>query len=353
MPEDSSPVWGSAELAALLDGAIAFDRAGVAFFGVAAVLALALAVLLAGPRRIRVPRPRASARSRWPRPDFAWALSILLRAGALAGLVTALARPIGLIPENPAGGVGVDLVVALDASGSMEALDAELDGRRTTRLELARRAVADFVRARDGDRIGLVVFGAHAFTQCPLSVDHRLLLESLERAEPGVAGDSTAIGEAIGLATRRLRVAGAPEDARRVIVLVTDGRHNAGSLAPETAAQVARSQDVRIHTVGIGTQGSVPFAPATPGQPLRFERVDLDQETLRRIADSTGGRYFHAERPEDLLPVIAAIDALEARPLPADPRYRRASLAPLAFACVLALLLLEATTAHGVLRRLP
>jgi Ca-activated chloride channel family protein len=346
-------VWGSAELGALLDGALAFDRGSVALFGGAAVLLGALAALALGPRRIRVPRPRAPRRRSWPRPDFAWALSVVLRAGALGCLVLALARPIGLIPENPAGGVGVDLVVALDASGSMEALDAELSGRRTTRLELARHAVADFVRARDGDRIGLVVFGAHAFTQCPLSVDHRLLLESLERAEPGVAGDSTAIGEAIGLATRRLRVSGAPEDSRRVIVLVTDGRHNSGSLAPETAAQVARTQGVRIHTVGIGTEGSVPFAPKTPGQPLRFERVDLDRETLRKIADTTGGRFFHAERPEDLVPVVAAIDALEARPLPADPRHRRASLAPLAFAAALGLLALEAITAHGILRRLP
>jgi Ca-activated chloride channel family protein len=345
-------VWGSAELGALLDGALAFERGGVLALA-AAVAALALAALLVGPQRIRVPRPRAPARFAWPRPDFAWSLSVLLRAGALVCLVAALARPVGLIPENPAGGVGVDLVVALDASGSMKALDAKLDGRRVTRLELARRVVGDFVRARDGDRIGLVVFGEHAFTQCPLSVDHRLVLESLERAEVGVAGDATAIGEAIGLATRRLGVAGGPQDARRVIVLVTDGRHNSGSLAPETAAQVARTRGVRIHAIGIGTQGSVPFAQDSPGQPLRFERVDLDPETLRRVADTTGGRFFHAERPEDLAPVIEAIDRIEAQPLPAEPRYRRASLAPLALAGALALLALEAATAHGLLRRLP
>jgi Ca-activated chloride channel family protein len=346
-------VWGSAELAALLDGALAFERVGVLSVGAVAIALAATAALLVGPRRVPVPRPRAAGAFALPRPDLAWALSVALRAGALACLVAALARPVGLIPENPAGGVGVDLVVALDASGSMKALDAQLDGRRVTRLELARRVVSDFVRERDGDRIGLVVFGEHAFTQCPLSVDHRLVQESLARTEAGVAGDATAIGEAIGLATRRLRVAGAPDDARRVIVLVTDGRHNSGSLAPETAAQVARTQGVRIHAVGIGTQGSVPFAQDTPGQPLHFERVDLDQETLRRVADTTGGRFFHAEHPEDLVPVVAAIDQLEARPLPAEPRYRRASLAPLAFAAALALLLLEAATAHGLLRRLP
>ncbi len=346
-------MWGAAELAALLDGAIRFERPRELALGLAALALLALAGLALGPRRIPVPRPRPPGARAWPRPDFAWLASLATRVAAGACLVAALARPVGLYPENPAGGVGVDLVIALDASGSMQALDARLEGRRVTRLELARRVVADFVRARDGDRIGLVVFGEHAFTQCPLTVDHRLVLDALERVEFGVAGDATAIGEAIGLSTRRLRVSGAPKDARRVLVLVTDGRHNAGSLAPETAAQVAALEGVRIHAIGIGTQGNVPFAENSPGQPLRFERVDLDQETLQRVADATGGRYHHAEHPEDLVAVVDAIDRLEARPLPAEPRFRRASLAPVALGAALLLLASEALGAHGLVRRLP
>ncbi len=344
-------MWGAAELAALLEGRVRFERPRELALGLAALALLALAGAALGPRRIPVPRPPI-ARA-WPRPDFAWLLSLATRVAAGAALVAALARPVGLVPENPAGGVGVDLLVALDASGSMQALDARLEGRRVTRLELARRVVSDFVRARDGDRIGLVVFGEHAFTQCPLTVDHRLVQEALGRVELGVAGDATAIGEAIGLATRRLRASGGVEGARRVLVLVTDGRHNAGSLAPETAARVAALEGVHIHTVGIGTRGSVPFAGEGPGQPLRFERVDLDAETLKRVADATGGRYYHAERPEDLAQVARAIDRLEARPLPAEPRFRRASLAPPALGCALLLLVCEALGAHGLLRRLP
>jgi len=295
-----------------------------------------------------------NARRRWLAGlDLAWLTSVALRAFALACVGLALAGPAGLVPENPAGGEGLDLVIALDASGSMRALDGVLDGRRVTRLELARRVVADFVRERRGDRLGLVVFGEHAFTQCPLTVDHRLVLEALARIEVGLAGDATALGEAIGLATRRLDVPGSPPDAERVVVLFTDGRHNSGRLAPETAAQIARTRNVRIHAVGIGSEGEVPFAQETPGQPLRFERVDLDRETLQAVASITGGGFFHAERPDDLVDVLFAIDRIEARPLPLEPRFRRASLVPLALALALGALLAEAATAHGLLRRLP
>ncbi len=268
-------------------------------------------------------------------------------------LGVALAGPIGLLRETPAGGEGIDLLIALDASGSMNALDATLEGRRVTRLELARAVVADFVRQRDGDRIGLVVFGAHAFTQSPLTVDRRLLLDAIERVRVGVAGDATALGEAIGLAVRRLRVPGAPGDTRRVLLLLTDGRHNAGTLGPETAAQIARLAGVRIHAVGIGTTGSVPFARSGPGEPLRFERVDLDEQTLLSVARHTGGEFFHARRPEDLVAVAAAIDRLEVQPQVAEPRYRRVSFVPHVLLVVLGLLLLESITAHGLLRRLP
>ena len=305
-----------------------------------------------GPLRLGVPAAE-SARRRLPRPDLPWWLSLALRTGALVLLGLSLSAPIALVREIPAGGEGVDLVIALDASGSMNALDANLDGRRLTRLSMAKQVVADFVRGRQGDRIGLVVFGEHAFTQCPLTVDRRLVLSAIERVEVGLAGDATALGEAIGLSVRRLRTLGAPETARRVVLLLTDGRHNAGTLGPETAAEIARLADVRIHAVGIGTTGSVPFARSGPGEPLRFERVDLDKETLQAVAHATGGEFFHARRPEDLVAVATAIDRLEVRPQVADPRYRRVSLVPGFLACALALLILEAATAHGLLRRLP
>lgn len=340
---------------ALLDGAIRFERPVVLLAGGSICALLALLALVRGPLRIRVPETPSGwlSRLRSGPVDPSWLLSVAVRTAALCAVVATLAEPVGLVPENPAGGEGIDMVVALDASGSMKALDAYLDGARVTRLELAKRVVADFVSQREGDRIGVVAFGAHAFTQCPLTVDRRLVLESLKRIRIGVAGDATALGEAIGLSTRRLRVPGAPEDARRILVLITDGRHNSGELAPETAAQIAALDGLRIHTIGIGTTGSVPFAQKTPGEPLRFERVDLDRDTLQRVAAATGGRFFHAKQPEDLEQVTRMIDRLEARPQSGEPRYRRASLAPFGLALALALLLLEAASAHTFLRRLP
>lgn len=345
-------MWRTFALSALSARALTVEAPVVLWLGLAALVAFALVVALRGPRRVRVPSA-GGARGALGALDLPWLASLGLRFGALACVALTAARPVGLVAENPASGSGVDLVIALDASGSMLALDAELDGRQVTRLELAKRVVADFVRARGGDRIGLVAFGEHAFTQCPLTVDHRLVLESLERVEVGVVGDATAIGEAIGLATRRLRMAGGPDDARRIVVLVTDGRHNSGKLAPKTAAELAKLGGVRIHAVGIGTDGLVPFAQPGAEAPMRFERVDLDRETLQLVADVTGGRFFQARRPEDLRAVADAIDRLEARPRALDPRFRHASLAPLTLALALALLATEAALAHGLVRRLP
>jgi Ca-activated chloride channel family protein len=336
----------------------ALDRVAAVHMGrpelLAGVAALAAVLLVRGiargPRRIGVP---GGLGRRTFRPELSFALSISLRSAALALIGVALAGPVGLVRETPAGGVGVDLAIALDASGSMNALDATLEGRRVSRLDLAKRVVADFVAQREGDRIGLVVFGEDAFTQCPLTVDRPLLLEAIDRVRVGLAGDATALGEAIGLAVRRLTIPGAPPDARRVMLLLTDGRHNSGRLGPETAAEIARLGGIRIHTIGIGTTGSVPFAREGPGEALRFERVDLDEQTLRAVAQITGGEFFHARHPEDLAAVAAAIDRLEARPQLGEPRYRHVSLVPGALALAFGLLLLESATASGVLRRVP
>lgn len=346
-------MWTMLEWEALLDGAVGIEHPLALAAGAALLLALLSRALWRGPARLRVPDSATHARRGRPAPDLAWWLSLALRGGALALILVAFAGPVGWVAENPAGGKGIDLAIALDASGSMNALDGQLGGRRVTRLELAKRVVAEFIRQRDGDRIGLVAFGEHAFTQCPLTADHRLVLEALERIEVGLAGDATALGEAIGLATRRLHAPGSPLDAQRTLVLFTDGRHNSGQLGPETAAEIARQSGVRIHAVGIGTTGVVPFAQKSPGEPLRFEKVDLDRDTLQRVAGLTGGRFFHARRPEDLREVTEAIDALETRPRLVEPRQRRASLIPLALLAAFALLGCEAGTAHGLLRRLP
>ena len=307
-----------AELEALLSGAVAIDYPWALAAGLLLALILLGAGLLRGPLRVRV--PATTSGYRLLRFDPPWWLSVATRCAALALVALALSGPVALIPKNPVGGSGIDLIVALDASGSMNALDGLIDGRRVTRLELAKHVVAEFIGDRGGDRVGLVVFGQRAFTQCPLTVDHRLVLEALQRVDVGVAGDATALGEAIGLATRRLGHA----DAERVVLLLTDGRHNSGQLAPETAAQIADIHDVRIHAVGIGGRGVVPFARRTAGEPLRFEKVDLDSETLQRVAELTGGLFFHARRPRDLSQVAALIDRIESRPGREEPQLQRA-----------------------------
>ena len=251
----------------------------------------------------------------------AWLLSLALRGAALLLVATTLAGPVGLVPENPAGGEGIDLLIALDASGSMRALDAHLDDNRATRLALAKRVVADFVKQRGGDRIGLVVFGEHAFTLCPLTRDGRLLAAALGRVEAGMAGEATALGDALALGVERLV---APEggdspaapgtDTRRlgqVVVLLTDGRSNAGTVPPEVASQLAAQLGVRVHTVGIGGEGEVAMATKGGGRALGTERHDLDRPTLTAIASRSGGEFFAARSSADLAVVYEAIDRLE------------------------------------------
>jgi Ca-activated chloride channel family protein len=349
-------MWQTAEWAALRAGSASVDSPGALLAAAIGLLALAGIAIWRGAHRVRV--PASGGRQRGFAADPAWLLSVALRAGAIGLVALTLTGPVALIPENLAGGTGIDLIIALDASGSMNALDGQIEGRRVTRLELAKHVVANFIRERDGDRIGLVVFGQRAFTQSPLTVDHRLVLESLARVEVGVAGDATAIGEAIGLATQRLDIDLGGLDAasprpQRILLLLTDGRHNSGKLAPETASQIAAIHGVRIHSVGIGTGGVVPFARRSPGEPLRFEEVDLDRETLQAVARNTGGRFFHARRPQDLIAVAEEIDRLEGHALPDERKLNRASLAPYSLGAALMLLLMEALSAHGVLRRLP
>ena len=294
--------------------------------------------------------------------------ALVLRGGAALALALALADPVGRAREVRVRHDGLDLVLVLDTSGSMRALDAEVAGEWRTRLELAREVVARFAarRVSDGDRVGLVVFGDSAFTQCPLTSDGALLQAALGRVEAGMAGEATALGDALALAVKRALVAagrdpdeGAPPErslapaAGRLVVLLTDGRANAGSVPTDVAAALAAFHGTRVHTVGIGTTGDVAMAHPSREGAIRFERHDLDAETLEQIAAATGGRTFLARSSSDLAAVYGEIDALERVPRPAPPRVTGAPLPEPFLATAGGLLLAELLLARVLARRLP
>jgi Ca-activated chloride channel family protein len=290
-------------------------------------------------------------------------LSLSLRALCLICLAAVLAGPVGFHRTPPEPGFGLDLVLAVDASGSMRALDTRVDDEWRTRLDLAREVVARFAeqRAEEGDRVALVVFGETAFTQCPLTSDGDLLASALGRVEAGAAGEATAIGDALILAVKRA-LGGRPPGgaaaagAGRVVVLLTDGRNNTGSLSVESATALAAGEGIRVHTVAIGSAGiEVPMAgkEGAAGRGLVFERHDVDARALERIATTTGGRFFAAQRSGDLERVYAEIDALERVPRRRPPRLRRAPRSEPLVALAGGLLLTEIAVARVFRRRLP
>jgi len=292
--------------------------------------------------------------------DGARALALALRAGALIALAAVLAGPVGVhhAPSEP--GHGLDLVLALDASGSMRSVDTEVGGQTRTRLDLARRVVARFAeqRAAEGDRVALVIFGDSAFTSCPLTGDGNLLAASLARIEAGIAGEATALGDALALAVKRA-LAGAPGDAAgaplagRVVVLLTDGRNNAGTTPVELATEIARAEGIRVQTVAIGTAGGDVPMQSGKTNGLRFERHDVDTALLARIAAATGGRFFPARRADQLDAVYREIDALERVTRTLPPRTRHTDRPEPLLALAAGLLLAEIAGTRILRRRLP
>jgi Ca-activated chloride channel family protein len=221
-------------------------------------------------------------------------------------LVTAAARPQWLGEPVPLPTVGRDLMLAVDISGSMAQEDMRLGGEQVTRLVLVKNVVNDFIKRRVGDRVGLLLFGTEAYIQAPLTFDHRTVGILLDEALIGFAGEKTSIGDAIGLAVKRLRER--PID-NRVMILLTDGSNTAGSVDPLTAAELAARTGVRIHTIGVGAEEMVvrDFFGSRRVNPS----ADLDEETLTKIAEQTGGEYFRARNPEELEKIYRLIDELE------------------------------------------
>jgi Ca-activated chloride channel family protein len=234
----------------------------------------------------------------------------LMKYTALALMIAAAARPqygtrrVNVLTE------GINIILAVDLSESMAALDFTRNGGNVDRLEAVRGVVKDFVANRQGDRIGMVVFGTEAYTQLPLTRDYGAITTILDRLTIGAAGKSTAIGDAIGISLKRLEDI---ESRSNVIILLTDGQSNAGELSPEAATRIAAEAGVKIYTIGVGTRGKAPFPFRHPtlGYRYVYRQVDMDEAALKEIAATTGGSYFRAENTEQLEMIYAAIDQLE------------------------------------------
>lgn len=227
-------------------------------------------------------------------------------------LVVALARPqSGTFKTEEEADVR-DLLITLDTSGSMKALDFEIQGERVSRLNALQSVVDTFIQGRKSDRMGLMVFGADVYTQCPLTLDHDLLRQYVQSLEIGMAGDSTALGDALALSIKRLK---SIPSKSKAIILVTDGLKNSGQVEPRQAAEIAKRLGVRVYTIGIGGKAPAPFPVEDifGRSTLIVKEVPLDEDTLKFISQTTGGKYFNAVNTDELEKVYKEIDSLETR----------------------------------------
>jgi Ca-activated chloride channel family protein len=239
-----------------------------------------------------------------------WAAAPLaLRTTCLVLLVLTSARPQFFNVSREIRSPGVDIVLCLDTSGSMQAMDFKIDETPVTRLTAVKKVVTEFIEKREFDRIGLVVFGEEAFTQSPLTLDKGLLLTLVNQMQIGMAGDQTAIGSAIAVGGKRLKDL---EAKSKTLILLTDGRHNAGTVTPEEAAEAVEALGVKIYTIGVGGKGPAPFKVNTAfGPRLIHQEVDLDEKTLKKVASIGKGRYYRAADSEQLAEIYDIIDREE------------------------------------------
>jgi Ca-activated chloride channel family protein len=239
------------------------------------------------------------------------ALAILKFSGCFL-LVVALARPQQIEYISEADMTGRDIMLTLDLSGSMQAMDFKINSERVDRLAALKKVTKEFVESRKGDRLGMVVFGDKVFLQCPLTTDQSAVDRYVEALDVGMAGGGTAIGDALIVSLKRLR--NIPEHSK-VIILVTDGKNNAGDVQPKDAAELAKSAGVKIHVIGIGGSEAAPFPVKDLFGIRRLVNrpMEYDEESLKMIAETTGGTYFNAKDTSQLTEVYSDIDSLEKR----------------------------------------
>ena len=273
----------------------------------------------------------------------------VLRMAALATLVVALARPQSAEQNTRTNTDGIDIMLALDVSGSMLARDFRPD-----RLEAAKEVAGSFISDRYGDRIGLVAFAGEAFTQSPLTTDQSTLQTLLARIRSGLIEDGTAIGNGLATAINRLRES---EAKSKVIILLTDGVNNRGEIAPQTAAEIAKAQGIRVYTIGVGTEGMAPYPAVdiygTPTGGTVMAKVEIDEKTLRSIAEQTGGQYFRATDKAKLKAIYDQINQLEKSKVEVTEHVTYHEQFLLWALAGLGLLVLEFLFSNLVLKRIP
>jgi Ca-activated chloride channel family protein len=285
------------------------------------------------------------------RPTRSWRAATawvppLLQSAAIALTVVALARPQEVMRETLIESNGIDIVLAMDTSGSMDTPDMGAAGRDLARLEAAKRVAQEFVRGREHDRIGLVVFGQEAFWQVPLTLDHDALDEFIGQLQVGMAGKAaTAVGDAVAVAAKRMKELEAPS---RVVILVTDGSSNAGQIDPVAAATAAGALGIRVHTIGVGSASGGGLLGMLGGR-----GASIDEPLMRAISGATGAKYWRADDTAALAQVYGEIDAMEKSTAQVKEYVHRDERYLLALFPALACLVAELVASATAWRRLP
>jgi Ca-activated chloride channel family protein len=279
---------------------------------------------------------------------FLWLLPVL--AGAL--MIVGLARPQRAHSRTEVSANGIDIVLGLDVSGSMQALDFLVDHQRVNRIEVVKSVVSKFIDERSDDRIGLIAFAGAPYLVSPITLDHDWLQQNLERVTVGAADDGTAIGSAIAAGVNRLRLTPAKS---KLLILLTDGVNNTGKIAPLAAAEAAKAMGVKIYTIGVGVRGYAPFPvrDAAGNTQVIRAKVDVDEKTLQAVAQETGGKFYRATDTDSLQKIYEEINRFEKTAQTVQKFERTEELYPLALIPALAILGLSLTLQQTRLRRLP
>ena len=272
---------------------------------------------------------------------------------AAALMIVGLARPQRTHSHTTVTANGIDIVLGLDVSGSMQALDFEIDGRRVNRIQVVKSVVSKFIDERPNDRIGLIAFAAAPYLVSPLTLDHDWLQQNLERVSTALAGDDgTAIGSAIAASVNRLRKTAAKS---KVVILLTDGMNNTGKISPLAAAEAARALGVKIYTIGVGVRGMapIPVKDEAGNTHLIMDKVDVDEKTLQAVADETGGTFYRATDTDSLEKIYDQINRLETTAQTVEKFEHREELYSWALIPAAAMLGFGLLLQHTRFRRLP